>query len=149
MLALQRGDISQIHIYLDGGVPVDYSFEDGDSTPLIIAASNDQPVVVSLLIQLGANVNARDKGEYAPLHWAAFYGHATVASLLLKNGADIDAQQNTGATPLYLAVIRNKTSMVELLLRHGADTKLRSVDGSPLDVALKKEQNDIIKLLLG
>ncbi|MEK7811598.1 MAG: ankyrin repeat domain-containing protein [Pseudomonadota bacterium] len=147
LLALQRGDLDQVRLYLDVGIPVDYHFEDGGGTPLAIAATNDQAIVASLLIQSGADVNARDRGEYTPLHWAAFFGHTTVASLLLKNGANINALQNTLSTPLMLAVLRNHLSMATLLVKHGANKNLASKDGSPIDVALKKGAAEMIAIL--
>jgi ankyrin repeat protein len=46
-------------------------------------------------------------------------------------------------------VVRNQVGMVALLLRHRANVQLDSMDGTPLDVAIKKGAKDIIKLLLG
>ncbi len=147
LLALQRGDLNQVRLYLDVGIPVDYHFEDGGGTPLAIAAANGQAIIASLLIQSGADVNARDRGEYTPLHWAAFFGHTTVASLLLKNGASINALQNTRSTPLMLAVLRNHLGMVTLLVNQGANKNLASQDGSPIEVALKKGAADMANIL--
>ncbi|MDH2915392.1 MAG: ankyrin repeat domain-containing protein [Gallionella sp.] len=147
--ALQSGDMKQLRVYLTGGIPLDYHFEDGGGTPVAIAAASGQTAVVSLLIKLGAHINSTDSGRYTPLHWAAFFGHYDVAGELLKNGANIDAQQNTGSTPLVLAVIRNQTSIVDLLLKHGADKKLGGKDGTPLSIAQSKGAQDIIALLNG
>lgn len=147
LFALQRGDMKQVQIYLAGGIPLDYHFEDGGGTPITVAASSGQAAVVSLLLKLGANPNLTDRGSYTPLHWAAFYGHTAVVSLLLANGAKIDAQQNTGSTPLLLAVIRNRPTVVELLLKHGANRKLAGKDGTPLGIAQTKGFTEIVALL--
>jgi ankyrin repeat protein len=147
MYALQRGDLAQVRIYLDGGIPVDYHFEDGGGTPLVIAASAGQAIVASLLLQSGAFVNASDSGDYTSLHWAAFYGHTTIASLLLKNSANIDAKQNTGNTPLLLAVVRNQPDIVALLLKNGANSQIAGTEGKPMDIALKRGANVIVTLL--
>jgi hypothetical protein len=147
-LSLLSGDMNRIRNYLAAGIPVDYQFEDGSGTPLIVASFIDQVNVVSLLIKLDAEVNARDSGKNTPLHWAAYYGHLAVINLLLDNGARIDEQNNTGATPLLLAVMRNKIQAVELLLQHGACVKINGNDGTPLDVAFQKNAKDIFKLLV-
>lgn len=147
LYALQRGDLEQVRFHLSAGIPVDYHFEDGGGTPLVVAASAGQTFVASLLIQSGAFIDASDNGDYTALHWAAFYGHTNVAGLLLKKGANIDAKQNTGSTPLLLAVVRNQSDMVALLLRHGANAQIAGTEGKPLEVALKKGATDIATIL--
>jgi len=145
--ALQRGDLTQMQLYLDAGIPIDYQFEDGGGTPLSIAAINNQTALAALLIQSGADVDAHDLGEYTPLHWAAFFGYIGVANLLLQSGANINARQNTKSTPLFLAVLRNHLGMAALLVRHGANLQLSSDDGTPLEVALEKGWTDMANLL--
>lgn len=147
LYALQRGDVAQVRMYLDGDIPVDYHFEDGGGTPLAVAAAGGQTAVAELLLHAGADIRARDGGGYTPLHWAAFYGHEKMAALLLRHHARIDATQNTNSTPLALAVVRNHIGMVVLLLEHGANAKLSSREGTPLEIAVKKGANDIVTLL--
>ena len=54
-----------------------------------------------LLIEAGANINARDMDGTTPLYQAAKYDHAHVIALLLDAGADAGLD-NEGVTPLGL-----------------------------------------------
>jgi len=75
---------------------------------------------VKLLLEQGADVNARDKVERTPLHWAACMGHTALAELLLSQGADVNAEDQVGLTPLQLAILTRNAELADLLLKHGA-----------------------------
>ncbi|MCY4048119.1 MAG: ankyrin repeat domain-containing protein [Hyphomicrobiales bacterium] len=54
----------------------------------------------ALLLDRGANIEARDKSEWTPLHHAADHGKApAVMELLLDRGADGAARDNEDRTP--------------------------------------------------
>ncbi|KAH0504359.1 Tankyrase-1 [Microtus ochrogaster] len=92
--------------------------------------------VVEHLLQMGANVHARDDGGLIPLHNACSFGHAEVVSLLLCQGADPNARDNWNYTPLHEAAIKGKIDVCIVLLQHGADPNIRNTDGkSALDLA--------------
>lgn len=57
-------------------------------TALIWAAMKGHVSVASLLIKLGANLNARDKLGHTALFWAASNGHKDMKQLLTDAGAD-------------------------------------------------------------
>lgn len=70
------------------------------------------------LLQLGAVVNARDKGGATPLFVACESGHATCAKLLLRGGADVLLRNSAGEAPLYIAALRGELVVVDALLSH-------------------------------
>ena len=62
------------------------------------------PAVVRLLVEAGADPNARQPGDETPLHWAASSDDADVAAALIDCGADINAPDGSIGTPLANAV---------------------------------------------
>jgi ankyrin repeat protein len=64
--------------------------------------------VVKLLLDSGADANAKTDLGLTPLHFAT--EHKELAVLLLKRGADVNTKENSGVTPLHCAAIgRRKT----------------------------------------
>jgi uncharacterized protein len=78
------------------------------------------PEVVRLLVDAGADPNARQPGEETPLHWAASSDDWHVAALLIDAGADINAPDSIG-TPLANAVGYGCWDVARLLVARGAD----------------------------
>lgn len=61
-------------------------------------------VIIKLLLEYGAEVNALDGARRTPLHLAARRGNEETARILIRRGADIDAKDHKGITPLRYAV---------------------------------------------
>lgn len=101
-----------------------------------------------VLIEHGANVNARDFHRFTPLQEAADSKQLAIAEDLLKHGADVNAVQEDGFSALYLAVDEDQPQIVTLLLRYGADPNIAAANGtSPLHLARSKKEYEMIKLL--
>lgn len=54
-----------------------------------------------LLVQHGANVNARSEDGQTPLHNAAHSGYPEIVLYLIEHGADVNARAHDGRTPLF------------------------------------------------
>ena len=54
------------------------------------------------MIQVDANINAKDSERFTPLHVAAKYGHCEVVKCLIKHNADKDG--NTGSPTSNLTI---------------------------------------------
>jgi ankyrin len=59
--------------------------------------------VARLLIEVGADVNARNSAGATPLHEAARRGRLALAALLLEKGANVNARDLSQHTPLHYA----------------------------------------------
>jgi|GEM_PF-6820253 len=85
-----------------------------------------------------------------PIHRAAMEGDVDSIQLMLKTKPDlIDAIDCCGRTPLFRATIAGRKDVVASLLQANANPNIESTEGeTSLDVAIKYQDEDIIKLLL-
>ena len=81
----------------------------------------DTPAVAALLLDRGADIEARAHYSWTPLHHvAALDKDPAVAALLLDRGADIEAATDNGSRPLHLAAgSNNEPAVAALLLDRG------------------------------
>ena len=104
---------------------------------------------VRLLLERGANVNARDKDYGNALEEASFAGHDEIVQLLLDCGADVNASGTSGRNTLQEACYKGHDSIVKLLLDHGADVNgAGGIYGDALQTALNGGHDHIALMLL-
>ena len=141
-------------------------------TPLHAAAAAYRKDIARVLLQNGAEVDARNRKGAEPLHYAADGGlgspswnpqaQAATIVLLIEAGANPNALDKSGVAPLHRAVRQRCPSAVDALLRNGAEVRLKNKSGStPLHLAVqttgrggtgapesKACQREIIQILL-
>jgi ankyrin repeat protein len=78
-------------------------------------AGSDVEDLVRMLLEAGADPNARSATEGTPLHTAAFTGNVAVTETLLKAGADPEARDRKGYLPLDYARDQSHPEVAALL----------------------------------
>lgn len=123
---------------------LDFRNRNGE-TAISIAAYLGKLDYVQRLAEAGARL---DFTGWPPLVYAVFNNHPQVVEYLIKKGANINAKSEIGATSLLLASRSGETDMVKFLLKHHADPTIADQNGdTPIDVALKGDNKQIIELL--
>ncbi len=119
-------------------------------TPLMWASMKDyHNDSVRLLIEAGANLNARNsKGETALMIALKESGKRN-AELLVDKGADFTIANNDGEIPFALAAWHGYANIVEKMIARGADVNAKCRDGNTaLSLARSSGYKDVVELLL-
>jgi Ankyrin repeats (3 copies) len=116
--AANRGDLEMVQVLLDYGIDVNVGNEFG-STPLALGDFKD-PGVVRLLLDNGADPNARTQDRTTQLHRASRSGRIEIARILVEHGASVKVKDGQGRTPLEVASRMRHDEIVELLSEHHA-----------------------------
>ncbi len=84
-----------------------------------------------LLLEAGANVNARNINNNTPLMMASFIGDIKFVKLLILYGAALNAKNNKNETAIIMTLLRrNQKEIAHLLIEKGADLHVRSTHGT-------------------
>jgi ankyrin repeat protein len=120
-----------------------------EMTGLHLAAYFGVKAIVQLLLDRGADVNAKASEGRTPLYWPSQSGHLETVRLLLENGANIAAADKDGQTPLHRSSQSGYVEVVKLMLENGADAKAVNRYGqTPLHGASESGHVEVVKLLL-
>lgn len=145
----EKGTVQGIRIALSNGANPNARGGEYGRTALIAALDNDLEVL-SILLDAGADVNARDNNAVTALMVASTENPEAV-SLLLEAGADVNAKTGWGMTALMIAASLNKTpEILSLLLNAGADIDARDRNNSTalMFAVLNNPNPDILSFLL-
>ena len=114
-------------------------------TPLAWAAETGQEKAAELLLSLGANANAANRGGRRPIDWAAGAGHLPVVRLLAATGSsDLNLA-------LFLAIQQQQVAVAQFLLEHGANPNIHypaSNSTMPLHMAAQQGNVAAARVLL-
>ncbi|XP_076849006.1 ankyrin repeat and SOCS box protein 6 [Brachyhypopomus gauderio] len=161
-IAVLRNRPLMVQMLVEHGAIIDKRDRIHESSPLDLASEEaDRLSCLCMLLDLGANINAKDKnGKTALLHALACSDGLTVNNtdniqLLLERGADVHATTHDGESPLSSLVFLVKEALesnvedaavvghfcirvANLLLDHGADPSccLNTSDGEEWEPSL-------------
>ncbi len=133
--AVEESDLKRAQKLIAKGADVNQQNSYGYSALFLAAASGDTKIV-KLLLDAGANVNARGPTGSA-LARAAQQGNPEIVRLLLQAGAELEAKDSSGWTALFSAAMTGNSEIVEILLKAGANINARANNGW---TALKEAQ---------
>ncbi|XP_033118085.1 transient receptor potential cation channel subfamily A member 1 homolog isoform X1 [Anneissia japonica] len=121
-----------------------------DNGPLHIAAKFGYLQIVKLLIENGADIDAKNEEEQTPAHLAALYGkYRTVKELVNHDPTVVDDEDEYSNTPLHLASQEGHFKVVQVLIAAGAEITARNQNQwTPLDCAASNGWRKTAEVLL-
>ncbi len=154
MWGMARGGQTQLHYYCEHGMTssvvrmlgmrsIDVEAKEGvhGQTCLHAAAENGHLAICRLLIDKGAQLEAKDRIGWTPLNCAAEQGQVEIVRLLCDRGADVEARDEEGLRPLHDAARREHILVVkELIEERNAEINARDDRGR---TALRFARNGI------
>ena len=86
-------------------------------TALMAAAAGGNAAIAHILLDAGADINAKDKDDETALNFAVVEGCEDVVELLLNRGASVGSRNRLGDTPLLVAAVHGHSAIVSALLQ--------------------------------
>jgi ankyrin repeat protein len=118
-------NVDNVRMLLEAGAMVNEEVTTHKYSPLMLAAMRGNRTLMRMLIEVGADVNARDAQGNSVLMWAAYgseTGDVRIADLLLAAGADPSVRNRTGESAVTWAKRHGATPMVAFL-KNAAQTE--------------------------
>ena len=97
-----QGNERIVRVLLEAGTNPDEG-DDRDSAPVPRAAQNNQPRVLEVLLEFGADPHWQSRNKFSALHLAAKNSPEAVR-LLVEAGVDVNIPDRRGYTPLHWAL---------------------------------------------
>lgn len=152
--AADRCDLEAMKQLIQKGAEVNATIRSNESdspdwgnTPLHYAARGGHKAAIELLLEHGADINAKNDRGATPLYRAI--ASAAIVDYLVKRGATVDAKDNLGRTPLHWAASEGFAESCEVLLAAGADVNLKDrYSESPLTRAVRWRHANVVQLLV-
>lgn len=149
--AIKKGDIKKIEELFASGISINEREEPFQRTPLHFAAEYGNPLISELLIERGAEINAKDILGRTPFHIAIANEHLDVAKVLLEKGANPAEKDNEGNTPLHLAAEKGAIKSLFFLFNFIPEIEIDSTSKfglASLSLAIREGRKEAVILLL-
>jgi hypothetical protein len=105
---------------------------------------NSRRDLVDLLINRGADVDARNHRQDTPLHWACQFGDRVIVQRLIQAGCNVHARETQAQTPIFMAVSAGQVEIVQLLIRSGSSVNVRDCEDIDLFDFIEVRSNSVL-----
>ncbi|KTD42871.1 ankyrin repeat domain-containing protein [Legionella parisiensis] len=152
LLLWARGNIGIVNALVQQGINLNsVDPNTGETALYFFAYQRDDPEILEVLLNNGANMHIKNKNGMTPLDIAIVKGHIESVRVLLnhKSALDCDSLTSNNDSPVHLAIKENNIEVLKLLIDRGF--KFDSPDdpkNSPLYLALKLKKYAIARYLI-
>lgn len=124
------------------------NIEDESGTPLTNAACLNNPKLLEMLLEYGADANYVIHNGATAIHFAILMNSPRIVELLINKNAKINRKDNSGITPLMIAALIGNSQIFEMILPHSKVNAVGDLGETALGFAVKNNFVDIAKSLL-
>lgn len=146
---VRKGEVEAVRLFLAAGMSPHTRDKRGHAA-LILAAQQGNPGVIALLLDQGADKEARDPYEgRTPLLWAIAYKRHQAVALLVERGADLTVTDRHGRNMALTAALYGRAETLALLADKGVSLAGQDAQGRTLlMLAAAAGRADNVRLLL-
>lgn len=149
---VDAGDMEKVREVLERSDPAWRAADSCDANGqslLHLAITRSRADLVQLILEFGADVEAKSRTGRSPLETAAAAGEALIAELLLARGASTERSAGSPLGPIHLSAAAGHTELLRLLLLKGAAPEEASADGrTALHLAAAEQRRECVEQLL-
>lgn len=118
-------------------------------TALHIAVIGGQTGIARILLDSGANVNAKDHNGWTPLFFSGKRPNKDLVELLIQHGAQVNISSNSGWTPVHALAVSDNSELIRLLAKNGGKVNVGDNDGNtPIYEAIELGNLKTVKELI-
>ncbi|KAF3164646.1 hypothetical protein TWF751_009541 [Orbilia oligospora] len=145
-VAIRTGNLSMVQLILKKRTTIDGTKKTWELHSALGKGNLD---ILKLVLNSGADINARSEKGEATLHIATKRGDNHIVEYLLKHGAVVGVVALNGHTALHEAAIHNRFEIARMLLDRGADIHaLDALGKTPLYCAAEYGRLEVLKVLV-
>ena len=130
--AAQGGDVELFRLLLEKGADYRATEEDRNYSTLTYCRTSGSVEIAKILLELGLEIDHRDKYQFTPLFSAIVDKNFYLAKFLVEMGADVNVRNYHNETPLITASQPSyfHAPIVRMLLENDANVNAANADGT-------------------
>ncbi|KAK1533885.1 hypothetical protein CPAR01_10593 [Colletotrichum paranaense] len=97
--------------------------------PASVDVEESITAALQLLVEMGADIGARDHEGKTPTYWAIVSRNIPALHFLLENNVEAEIESTWGKRPLLQAAVGSNKAVVEIILNHDADIEAADKKG--------------------